>query len=359
MKKTFYRNHNQKALDIINRYSNQIFSYLNADPKKVNFNHIVTVPVSNRNENNGFPNFRFDVNEVCGLLTHYNVRVETNTFQDDFIIETSKVAKISKSEILIFEANDSIYISELDNWGNRNWLTDKRFFYQKRIEWPTGCKTYNYYNFRNLLANGQITQILHDKIDDKIVVVSNLDFLLDGQKNTRVCKPYYDYNISTAHITQVQYDGKQPKTMFWCTGNERYTKNVGSSTKIAEYLMNLSILDAKSIYQRVTRVYNKMMKEGKAFSTKIPANPKIIGNLNYDQSMIDEDNNITIYVSNDPNFDVIENAKVKKSEDYGNKYRKVKKWIKENPNNLNFPKKWDDECLEIAKKIMERQNGSI
>ena len=87
--KNYYYNHNQKALDIISKNSNKLFSYLNGDPKKVKFNHIITVPVSQRNENNGFPNFRIQVNEKCGHISKYNVRVETNTFQNYLTIETS------------------------------------------------------------------------------------------------------------------------------------------------------------------------------------------------------------------------------------------------------------------------------
>ena len=358
--KTFFNSHNSKALEIVNTYKNMIYSYLMADPSKTKFNHILTVPVSQRNDNNGWPNFRFDFQEKVGLLQKMNVRVETNTFQNSLIIRTSKVAHLLKCDLLVFPGRDeeSVYLSFLDNWGNRNWLTDKRFYRQETKQWSeTSQVTYNYYNLRNLVANGQIIQLSLDKPENKIVVIDNFDFLLpesEEKDDTRMWKEYYDYGLSTSHIDRVQFDGKQANTVFWCTSSERYTKNLGTTTKVSLYLESISTKNSSSIYQQLMKAYNKTVESGKAYCFKIPVKPSLIGNINFDQSMIDSKGNITIYVSNSPEFDVIEN-KVEKIIDDIKAYRKVWKWIKENPNKTDFPKKWTEEDLAIANEIMNKR----
>ena len=356
-KTQYFNSNNQKALDFINDNLDAIYSYLMADPSKTQFNHITTIPVSQRNDSNGWANFRLDFNECIGMMQSLNVRVETGTFQNDFYIQTSKVNHLLKSDLLLFpgKTESSFYMSFLDNFGNRNWLTDKRYFRRVTMEWATGEKTYNYYNLDNLVANNEIIEILVDNIQNKIVVISNLDFLLKEENDTRVWKDYIKYNIDTSHITHVQYDGKQPNTIFWCMDPERYTRNIGTTTAVSSYLENISSKDAKSIYQQITRAYRKNVETGKTYSFKVPANKKCLNNINFNPEMFDENGNITIYVSNNPSFDVIKNKTEKITDDI-KVYRKVWKWIKENPGRTDFPKKWTEEDLAIANEIMNKRN---
>jgi hypothetical protein len=360
MNKTYFSNHNYKALEIVNKYKDIIYSFLDADPSKTKFNHIVTIPVSNRSDNNGWSNFRFDYQEKSHQMDKLNVRVETNTFMNELIIQTSKVNHLIKSDLIVFpgQDNECVYLSFIDKWGNRDWLINKKFYRQETISWNgKDEKTYNYYNLRNLLANGQIIEVLLNKVENKIVVLSNLDFLLPENevKDTRVWKSFNNYNIDLSHIQQVQFDGKQPNTVFWCTNPSRYTNNIGSTTKISLYLETLSTKDHNAIYQQINRTYKKTIKTGKAFSFKIPAKQEVIENkhFRYDPDMIDEKGNITIYVSNDPSFDVIEN-KIENVTNDIKAYRKVWKWIKENPNKTNFPKKWTKDDIEIANEIIRK-----
>ncbi len=355
--KTFYNANNEKALNFINTYKDAIYSYLMADPSKTKFNHITTISVSQRNDNNGWANFEIMYNEDIGLCKRKQVRVETNVFRNELIVQTSKVVHILKSDILLFpsENEDSFYISI----GNRNWLTDIKFFRRETVSWDgINSKTYNIYNLKNLLANSQIVKILVDKVLNKIVIISNLDFLLQESENvndTRVWKEYKKYNIDTSHIQFVQYDGKQPNTIFWCTKASRYTKDIASTTKLALYLESMSSVSAKNIYQKINRIYKKFLISGKACSFKIPASKNVLSSINYDQSMFDDKGNIVIYISDRADFDIKENKVENITEnikdyqkDYGNHYRKVKKWIKEHPGNTSFPKKWTKQDLEIA-----------
>lgn len=367
---TFYNNNNKKALRLVESYKNIIYSYLDADPSKINFNHIVTIPASNRNDNNGWANFRFDYQEKSHCMNKINVRVETNTFNNDLIIQTSKVTHLQKSDLIIFpgEDEDIVYLSFLDRWGNRDWLLDKRFYRQETMSWSGSEKTYNHYNLKNLLANGQIIEVLLDKSENKIVVISNLDFLLpeyELKNDTRTWKTYNDYNIDLSHIEQVQFDGKQPSTIFWCTKSARYTENIGSTTKVSLYLESVSTKEASAIYQQLTRAYKKTISTGKAYSFKIPAKKEVIENANlaYDPAMLDDKGNIVVYVSNDPSFDVIEN-KVENITANKNEYKKteggknnalrakVRNWLKRHNNEFN--PKWTEEEINIAKTIFEK-----
>ena len=63
-----------------------------------------------------------------------------------------------------------------------------------------------------------------------------------------------------------------------------------------------------------------------------------------DPDLIDSDGNITVYISDDDNFDVTEN-KVENITDNMAEYDKVKKWIKRNPGKTSFPKKWSEENI--------------
>lgn len=55
----FFNSNNTKALEIVNKYKDIIYSFLMADPSKTNFNHITTIPTTERTDDNGYANFEF------------------------------------------------------------------------------------------------------------------------------------------------------------------------------------------------------------------------------------------------------------------------------------------------------------
>lgn len=362
-------NHNRKALTTVETSINLIYTFFNADPKKSSYNHIITIPTAQRSEDNGFANFRFDMCNMPGKILQFNTRVETCVFQENLIIETSKVQNLLKSDLLIFPSPNGVYMSRQDQSGKHSWLTNEAYFNQCMKDWGNGVvKMYNYYDFVNLLTHGQVYELVYREDDNKLVIHDNNNYMIPDTSEFRryiMTKSYNDYHIDTSHITQVQYDGRQARTLFWCTGDEQFTSRSGSSTKISLYLETLSTLDYKSIYQRLNRAYNNTIKTGKAHCAKIPFN----GNGILNAAMLDKDGkNIIIYTSDRANFDVIENA-VKENAtadmkayqttyqaayrgEHTNKLSKVTQWLKRNPNSTDYPKKWDAECLEIAKQYL-------
>ena len=165
-------------------------------------------------------------------------------------------------------------------------------------------------------------------------------------------------------LTQSDHVSLHQKTsgiVFWCFGKERYTDKIASTTKLAAYLSQYTDKEANSIYQQILRTYKKTAETGKAYSFKIRAKENLLNNFTIDPDLIDNDNNIIVYVSGDDNFDVTEN-KVENITDnmaeyqakYQPEYQKVNMWIRRNPGKTNFPKKWSEENIALAKRLLSK-----
>ena len=382
MSKRPYSNHNKKALAIVNKYKDQIFTYLNAIPGE--YNSITTIPSKDRNESNGYANFRFNVNELengssVPMVKHYNVRVETNAFDNFFIMETTKARHPHNCDILLFEYQDNLFISEKDNFGKRSWLDNKSCFSRKTITWADGSKkTYNYYKLMNLVSNGYITELVYDETENKIIYFNNLLFMLPEENSkfvdTRVTKELVNYNISTDHIERVQYDGKTAGTVFWNFANNRYTDNMAATTSLAAYLGKISTEKEINIYQKLMRAYNNTIKTGKAYLVKVKANEEYTMKtikFEADPATMNANNEIVLAISDSDNFDIIENQVENLTDDiktykknYQKNYQKteggkthaakakIRNWLKRHNNEFN--PKWTEGEKELAKAILEK-----
>lgn len=366
---------NQKALFLVNKWKNVIFSYLNACPDK-GMNRISTIPANERNHNNGYSNFRFWVNEYYGdtaYVRRYNVRFETGLSCDrTFWISDVKARMLEDADLLIFANESHIYIADPDPHSKKiEWLKEKKYYSQKEVDWlgNNKCKTYNEYNIYGLLNNHQIVSLAYDfnTNGDTIKVITSTDYLVADNKDARTTKPYYDYNIDTSHIESVQWDKKVGKMMYYSFG-DRFTRLFAPSTVIALELSELTTLTPQQLYQRIFRVYHKMIETGKAYSTKFPAKSEIIGNIAYNQQWIDRDGNISLYISNDEYFDIWENkvelatadmkeyqkkyqkAYREKTADSKRVYQKVFMYLKRH--NYTFNPKWSEEEIEIANNLL-------
>lgn len=360
MKQTkFFNSNNTKALEIVNKYKDIIYSFLMADPSKTKFNHITTIPTTERTDDNGYANFEFCFQEEVGYMQKLNVRVETFSYDSKLYINANKVLHLAKCDMLIFPSTkpNSIYVSLLDNFGGRSWLTDKTLFSRTTVKYSETCvKTYNVYNLYKLTDKvNSVFELTYNAEDNNVVVVSDYKFLTnaDTKLDTRVFKPFYDYNIDTDHIKYVQYDKKISNCVFWCFGKERYTDKIASTTKLAAYLSQYTDKEASAIYQQIMRTYKKTVETGKAYSFKLKAKASLLNDFTIDPDLIDSDGNITVYISDDDNFDVTEN-KVENITDNMSEYDKVKKWIKRNPGKTSFPKKWSEENIALANKILAK-----
>lgn len=170
------------------------------------------------------------------------------------------------------------------------------------------------------------------------------------------------------HISLHRKSRKSVKTsgcVFRCFGKERYTDKIASTTKLAAYLSQYTDKDASVIYQQILRAYKKTAETGKAHSFKIRAKESLLNNFTIDPDPIDNNGNIIVYVSGDDNFDVTENKvenitdnmaeyQAKYQAKYQPEYQKVNMWIRRNPGKTNFPKKWSEENIALAKRLLSK-----
>lgn len=393
---------NQKALHLMNKWKDVIFSYLNACPNK-DYNHITTIPLKDRNQNNGYSNFRLFVNEYyygTAQVQRYNIRFETAIFDSDILVQTAKVNSFLGTDMLIFATEDSLFISQ-----NQSWLTNTNYFnvsvhrFNEDNSKKEKIVVYNRYNTYNLIANHEIVKVVYDPSVDKdnIVVISSYDFLICDEngniRDTRVRKPFYEYNIDTSHIKSVQWDKRFAKAIY-CSLGDRYTNTLYTTYDLVAYLEPKTYLTANQLYQRIIRVYNKVINTGKAYCTKFKVRPEYVcldgaftSNIPIDPRWIDENGNISLYISIDPEFDIFENkielatADMKQyQKDYQKDYRKARaEYIKEyqkqyqkiyreekadskkvyqkvfmylKRHNNTFNPKWNEEEIEIARTIL-------
>lgn len=385
---------NQKALHLMNKWKDVIFSYLNACPNK-DYNHITTIPLKDRNQNNGYSNFRLFVNEYVGtgtLQSRMNVRFETAMFNDDLLIQTAKVNSFLGADILIFATEDSLFISQDQSWLiNTNYFNVSVHRFNEDNSKKEKIVVYNRYNAYNLIANHEIVKVVYDPSVDKdnIIVISSYDFLIHDEngniRDTRVKKSFHEYNIDTSHIKSVQWDRRFAKAIY-CSLGDRYTNTLFTTYDLAAYLEEKTYLTTNQLYQRIIRVYNKVLETGKAYCTKFKVRPEYIctdgaftSKNPIDPRWIDENGNISLYISIDPEFDIFENkielatadmkqyqqeyqkAKAETIKAYQKRYReekadskriyqKVFMYLKRHNNTFN--PKWNEEEIEIARTIL-------
>lgn len=369
---------NKKAAEVMAAYSNYILTYLNSHPdnpdSKKKYNHIYAVPADERNDNNGYANFRIMTNETnaSGNLTSktYNVRLETDFFGEVLTIPTVKVWHLCKADIIILANKEECYISTKNEW-----LKDKNFYSQKQSELDSK-KILNSYNILSLACHGYVTKLIKDEIENNLILVNDCvsanDFL-DKQcnQNTKIFrtrKPFIDFGIDTCEYEYVQYDLRIPQVVFWNFACYNYTDNQASLPLLASTLADKTDWDVKSIYRKLLLALNNHLKDGKTHIAKIPANRKTIKetlNLQYDDAIFDDKYNLCIAVSKSPDFSIqdnkIENA-TKNMKEYQKEYQKtegynvhkikvkIRKWLKTHNNEYN--PKWTDEEVLIANEIL-------
>ena len=306
--------HDDASLDLIKSHLNLICSYLDIDPNKASFNHLYTVNNKDRNESNGYINFRLSAQQVGeNFPERFGIRVLPRVFNDRLQIPAKRINSYINAEYIVFAEKtdtDHLYIAHADPITHKQeWLLKPEYRRMENHIYDNGVVTTNFvFNIKALLQNHQIIEILSSKF---LAGEQQITVFLGGNPSDDSCrtrKPYYDYNIDTSNIDYVQYDPRTSRSCFYCFGTERYTEHLGTFSTIAETVSELTDLSKKAIIQRLYRAYNNTLNTGLAYKFTVPAKKAVIGNCMYDQRMVDEDGNISMFVSTDPTFDVIDNA---------------------------------------------------
>lgn len=350
----FFPNNNKHSLQIVNKYKNVIYSYLEAVPDSgtKKYNHITTIPMSERNEQNGMANFKFGYNEFLNdaqhLYTECNVRVENGAFNNVFSIKASKVNSIKKADLIVFacESNPQmLYIADRKHNNDNDWLTDKSL---RKVVTTTfdGIKevTFYQYDIENLWRLGHIIEIFQDdamKYQNVIAILHN-DYNTKTGEPVRTAKRYIDYNIDTDHIKFVQYDAKSACTYYFGYNSYTCTSIPGTLPGMTHWLSNYSDATPESIYQKLYKVLQNNIKDGKAHSCKVKLDRK---DCHIDPSIINENNEIEIFVSTSETFNIKDNLTTNTTSDM-KAYKKVLMYLKRHENKYN--PKWTEEEKAIA-----------
>lgn len=381
----FFVSHNAKALNLINNWKNEIFSFLEADPNKSVFNHIITIsnnknakdvngnPVDYRNINNGFANFRFDYQStVHSFSEHIFVRVETNVFKNKVSIKAKVVNNILNAPLLIFGTENELYISQYNNACHldNSWLLDKSNRSETHIDFGTKVETYYEYDLDSLLSQHKIIKLLKPTINNnKMQICICHDSLPNFLKDANVFNTYkdwFDYNVPTNHIKFVQLDPRTSYSVYYGFEGNKYTDSLGTLPTITAFIKKVCDLKDSTIYQKLHKGFITTIDTGKACPIIFKVRQSVIGDINYDQSLINDKGEIIIYLSRDVGFDIEANktADVLKSR-YDGKYdreaydsvkrnkmvTKVRNWLKKNGNEKPYPKKWTNEEIELANSL--------
>ena len=362
-----------------------LLSYLKASISKEVSNKIYTVPnkdvqvnikgksftIKKRSPNIGLSQFSFfvmeDKNGINYTPKQYNIRVENNVFSNKLSIIATKIEDLRKSDLLVFGDESFFYVSKANKFGYHEWLDDDNYYRLIVASGPHGKYTCYEYDIYKLLSDKKITGISYrSECND---VISYTGPIFNDAENTLVERKEYKFDVYAKELAQlsklfIQNDPRKAAVIYYCYFGSRYTNRYGTIPEIAAELCSWCCKSKETLVrQQLYRAKRLTNNTGKANYVEFQLDDKkaeqLRNNINFDSSCITEDNKIIIFLSNEKNFDVIENAKIKKTEnmkeyqkEYGNHYRKVKKWIKENPGNMNFPKKWTEDDIEIAKTIV-------
>lgn len=366
MKKHFFNRCNTAALKTVDKYKNIIYSYLEAVPDSgaQKYNNITTIPVSERNESNGYSNFKFNYNEYVTdsykRHSYCNVRVENNVFNGLLSIKASKASSLKKADLIIFTnpaCPEVLYAAHKKLNNDNSWLDNKSL---RRVDTVTfdGLKsvTYYSYNIETLWRLGHIIQIYQDKAlkDQGSISILHNDYKSTTGDCTKTIKGYKDYGIDLSHIDYVQYDGRESYTYYFGYAGYEYTSVPSTLPGVVNFLKEYTSATPRSIYQKLYKVLTKNMREDKAFSCKIKLDPSKI-DMRIDPSIINDDNEIEIYVTTSPEYRIEDHIVENKTADmkaYQKAYQKVILYLKRHDGLFN--PKWTEEERKIAENYLSK-----
>jgi hypothetical protein len=221
---------NIKAQNALNKIQSILFSYLEADPKKVQ--NISTIIPSNRNDANGYANLKVTYIDYANIIQVKTIRLETNIFGDCIFLKPKKAVSLKNVDLIIFydEKLDSFYLSD-KTICNMKWLDDKSI---RDIATDPYGKTFYSYKIDTLLEHHHILQLIkYDKVH--IIHDSFLHYyqgvVLKGHTDT---KKYIDYNPKKAKDFYILCDAKDRDTIFWCYHNETQADKAATLLGLAQ-----------------------------------------------------------------------------------------------------------------------------
>lgn len=317
----------------IRDHISQVLSYFNA--KNDNYNYVLTIPAVNRNPENGYAQFKIQMNLPLGnnsilyKAELFNTRVEMNVYDNFISIKANKAPLIQGADLLLFGESDSevCYLST-----DLSWLNDKEFYHISSIKSSKGEFYVRMYNINKLLSSKKVLMIQ----SENLTLYSFTGFLGDDEPDTKGLDVYGKAENTIDGIQYVQDDIKTGAALYYCFNNQRFTDQVSNVKGIAEWInRKFPSLKVENLMRYIYRAQQKLDVSNIAVSVsfKVDENEKanVVNNLILPEDFFDG-NKIVLTISLENNFDTWAkkiDAKSMSFKEWNEKYNESKcTWIR-------------------------------
>lgn len=331
---------NIKAEQLIDRVIDNLLAYLEVDPRKKAY--LSSINAKNRNDLNGFANFKLTYIDLCNLNETRNIRLETNVFDDHLYLRPQVIKHIQNADIIIFfdRKSDSVFIADKVINNNHNWLKDTSIRYS-HID--SNNKVYFKYNLEILLHNHAVVQLF--RMDDKIRIVHDSLGRYFNQEvlNANVYKKVSNYsNCLNKVYSYVQSDVKMSETIYYCLSSETEANKPATLKGIAKQIWAYTKLTELQTYKKL---FDACAKNGYAKFECISNDERI-------KNLLNSNGEIEIGLSKVKDTKLTKVIKKSNDAEYHKRYIKVKHYIGRDHTEPN--KKWPDEDKELFYEIINK-----
>lgn len=319
----------KKAEKIFDQIKDYILSYLEVDPNKPCI--LFTVNAADRNDINGWAQFKLSYIDLANNVEKIYIRLETNTFKDHIFIKPTKIKHIKNVDLLVFynELSDSVYISDKKITGHK-WLNDKSI---RSIASSINNAVYYKYHLDSILSVHGAVELF--KLNNKIQIIRD-SFIRYWQQQVFIYnneKPIYKYQL-IKKFSYVQCDRKDREIVYYCFGNEQQANKATSIMGLVDVLSNHTSLAKHTLEMKLRRAMKAETY------VEIPCNGQI------DERFLNIKGNIEVGLSN--TLDAFLTRKVALSSIDKKMYKKVQNYKKKHDTPRNS---WTDEEKELFWKI--------
>ena len=351
--------------------TNKIYTISNKDIEYDTKNYGKVV-VSKRSPDNGYSQITLKVGVKSQSSKYkietYNLRIENNVWLDKvndkstLSINTTKVEVLQNCNILCFgDDYDHFYISLNDH----HWLMNPTYVKQKKVTSCYGSFCINEYDIHKLLADKKIIGLAKRPETNDIVSYTGLAY-----NNTQTIQSYayndYVKELKALEDLYIQSDPRFAAVIYYCYLGQRFTSKYSTIPELAAKIATLIGGNQKSIAGQLYRSKRETTKDSRAHYTTFDVREDKLTYIKNDIDLCDaiQDNKLAICISLEKDFDVFENAIIRKTEnmkEYQKEYQKnnadilkmhkrVATYLKRN--NGKYNPKWNKEEIEYADSIL-------
>lgn len=335
-------NYNYRAYLTISEIEIQevLFTYLDADPKKVQY--ISAIPATKRNKSNGYANIEFNYIDKFNEEQKKNIRIENNVFRSHIYLDPVRAHRLENADLIVFydTKSNELFISDKTLNNNNAWLKDKSV--RSTINSSSFNKEFYDYNIEILLNKHAIFQISIAK--DKFYIIhddSGSYFFKTVIITSSDRKSIIHYPLLVNRVKYVPCDLREREPAYFCFYNESETHTEATLMGLAEKFYSYTDLSKNKFYKKLYDASKNNTYVSIPLKSQF-ADKRYINNGNFEIGLSTTNNqSITRKVNKTENMKEYQ-------KNYGNIYRKVKKYKKTHTEPKNS---WTQEEKELFYKI--------